>query len=106
MISISNKRLLLQRFHDLHEYIRLMGEHINKIYKKIEDIESDINEMTNEHKMLIETNKNDIENVNEIMVTKSEINDLLQELTNSINGLLPSLPVTVLERPSREEQLH
>ena len=105
MISISNKGLLLQRFQDLHEYMRLMGEHINKIYKKIEDIESDINEMTNEHKMLIETNKNEIENVNEIMVTKSEINDLLQELTNSIGGLLPSLPVTVLERPNREEQL-
>ena len=105
MISISNKGLLLQRFHNIYEYMCLKGEHINKIYKKIEDIESDINEMTNEHKMLIETNKNEIENVNEIMVTKSEINDLLQELTNSINGLLPSLPVTVLERPSREEQL-
>ena len=83
----------------------LKGEHINKIYKKIEDIESNINEMTNEYKMLIETNKKEIENVNEIMVKKSEINDLLQKLNNSISGLLSSLPLIVLERPSRAEQL-
>jgi len=49
--------------------------------------------------MLIEANKNELENINEIIVTKSEINDLLQELRNSINGLLPSLPVETSEEP-------
>ena len=91
-LSISNQGLLLQRFRELHKYIHLIGEHIKQIYTRLEDIERNINEVTNENKMLIETNKDKLENVKEIMVTKSEINDLLQEISNSISGLLPSLP--------------
>lgn len=51
--------------------------------------------MTKDNKMLIETNRYNLENAKEIMVTKSEINELLQELRNSISGLLPSLPENV-----------
>jgi hypothetical protein len=50
--------------------------------------------ITNDHKILIETNKTDLDRVKEIMVTKSEINNLMQELHNSISGLLPTLPIT------------
>ena len=94
-LSISNKGLLLQRFRELYKYIHLIGEHINQIYTRLEDIERNIDEMTNENKMLIETNKDKLENVKEIMVTKSEINELLQEISNSISGLLPSLPENI-----------
>ena len=89
---MSNQGQLLQRFHDLHDYIRLIGEHINQIYKKIEALETNLETITNEHNMLIDTNKHDIETVNEIMVTKSEITNLMQDLNNSISGLLPTLP--------------
>ena len=97
MISISNQELLLQRFHNLHDYLRLTGDHINQIYKRLDDIERKINEMTNEHKMLILANKNEIEKIKEIMIKKSEINGLLQELSSSISGLLPSLPAVASE---------
>ena len=97
MISISNKGLLLQRFHDLHEYIHLIGDHITQIYTRLETIEMNIEAITNEHATLIETNKNDLETVKEIMVSKSEINNLMQELDKSISGLLPTLPKTNAE---------
>ena len=97
MISISNKGLLLQRFHELHEYIRLTGEHVNQIYLRLEAIETNIEAITNEHKMLIESNKTGLDTVKEIMVTKSEISNLMQELNDSISGLLPVLPKTNAE---------
>jgi len=53
--------------------------------------------MTNEHKLLIEDNKNGLETVKELMVTKSEINNLMQELHTSISGLLPALPKPNIE---------
>jgi archaellum component FlaC len=97
VILISNQGLLLQRFHDLHEYIHLIGEHINQIYTRIEAIETNIENITNEHKRLIETNKNDLDAMKAIMVTKSEINNLMQDLHTSISGILPTLPLSNTE---------
>lgn len=97
MSLISNQSILLQRFRELHEYIHRIGEHINQIYLRLEAIETNIDTMTNEHKLLIEDNKNGLETVKELMVTKSEINNLMQELHTSISGLLPALPKTNIE---------
>jgi hypothetical protein len=69
-----------------------MGEHINQIHTRLDKIDRAIHEMMNEHKMFIETNKTELEKIKEIIVSKSEVNRLLQELNNSFKGVLPELP--------------
>ena len=53
--------------------------------------------------MFIETNKTELEKIKEIIVSKLEVNRLLQELNNSFKGGLPELPETEPEEPEKEE---
>jgi len=72
--------------------VRLIGEHINQIHTRLDAIDGSIHDMMNEHKASTETNKTELERIKEIIVSKSEVNRLLQELNNSFKGVLPELP--------------
>ena len=98
---MSNRELLLQRFRELHEYVRLMGEHVNQIHGRLDSIEKNINEITK--KQNSSTDSIELENIKEIMVTKSELDGFLQELNSAIKGLLPVLPSLTPELSSKEK---
>jgi hypothetical protein len=93
----------LKQFHELHQYVRLIGEHINQIHTRLDTIDRAIHDMMTEHKMFIETNKTELERIKEIIVSKSEVKRLLQELNNSFKGGLPELPETEPAEPEVEE---
>lgn len=95
--------MLLKQFRDLHQYVFRIGEHISQIHTHLDKIDRTIDDMKNEHKVVIETNKSELEKIKEMIVSKSEVNRLLQELNNSFKGSLPELPETIPEEPEKEE---
>ena len=101
-MSISRQQSFLQQLIELHSYLRLLGEHINHIYTRLEEIERKIKEMNDEQITCIETIKIELENVKGIIVVKSEVNDILQELNKGITGSFPLLPM--LEQPTKEPE--
>jgi chromosome segregation ATPase len=100
---MSNQDLLLKQLHDLHGYIRLLGEHINQIHSRLDQLERNISEMKSTHTASIEINKTGLEDIKKIIASKAEVNGLFQELNNSLRGSLPTLPERVVEEPEVEE---
>ncbi|MEE9509110.1 MAG: hypothetical protein V3V81_01315 [Candidatus Bathyarchaeia archaeon] len=100
---ISNQDLLLKQLHDLHRYIHLLGEHINQIHGRLDQLERNISEMNSIHTASIETNKTELENVMKVITSKAEVNGLFQKLNSSLTGFLPALPVQTVEEPEVEE---
>jgi len=99
---ISNQDRLLNQLHDLHGYIRLMGEHILQIHSRLDSLEQSILEMKRVHTSSIEANRADLAAVKKVIASKAEVNGLFQELNNSLRGPLPPLPVRVVEEPAAE----
>ncbi len=99
---ISNQDRLLKQLHDLHGYIRLMGEHILQIHSRLDSLEQSILEMKRANTSSIEANRDDLAAVKTAIASKAEVNGLFQELNNSLRGPLPSLPVRVVEEPAAE----
>ena len=89
--SSSNRGLLLQRFTGLHEYLFLLGEHINQIQSNLDRIDKNIDQMRKECNSTIESEKTELQHIKECMVTKIEVESLLQELNNIIKGAFPQL---------------
>ena len=98
---ISNQELFIQRLHELHRYVRTLGEHVFTIYKRLEQIEKDIDKMKNNQQLSIERNETALIVIKNIMATNSEVDALIQELITSITGFLPPLPD---EQPMCQEQ--
>ena len=89
--SSSSRGLLLQRFSSLHEYLCLLGEHINQIHSNLDRIDKNIDNMRNECNSTIDSEKKELQQIKEFMVTKIEVESLLQELNNIIKGAFPQL---------------
>ncbi|MCW4039001.1 MAG: hypothetical protein NWF13_09745 [Candidatus Bathyarchaeota archaeon] len=100
---MSNKDLLFKQLRDLHGYIRLLGENINQIQSRLDQLERNINEMKSTHTASIETNRTGLEDVKKVIASKAEVNSLFQELNKSLGGSLPALPVRTVEEPEVEE---
>jgi chromosome segregation ATPase len=90
-----------KRLHELYRYVSSLGEHIIDIHSRINQIEDDINSMKNTHKVANEKNKSALAEIRNTVVTKLEVNDLLQELNSSITGHLPPLSEKL---PKKQEQ--
>jgi hypothetical protein len=100
---MSNKDLLFKQLRDLHGYIRLLGENINQIQSRLDQLERNITEMKSTHTASIETNRTGLEEVKKVIASKAEVNNLFQELNKSLGGSLPALPVRTVEEPEVEE---
>ena len=101
-MSISIQKSFLQQLVELHSYLRLLGEHINHIYTRLEEIERKIKALNDEQIASIETVKIELEYVKGIIVAKSEVNEVLRELNKGIQGSFPLLPT--LEQPIKEPE--
>ena len=102
-MAIASQDVLLKQFHELHQYVRLIGEHINQIHTRLDTIDRAIHDMMNEHKASTDTNKTELEKIKEIIVSKSEVTQILQELNNSFKGVLPELPEPEPDESKLEE---
>ncbi len=102
----SSRGLLLQRFRDLKEYLCLLGEHVNLIHNSIDRIERNISEMQNQQKSTLEQSQKELQRVKEVMVVKSEVESLLQELNEAVKGTFPSILSPIPEQPSGREEEH
>jgi len=88
---------LIKEFRGLYDYVRLMGEHVNQIYSRLEAIEKNINEISSSHRRYVMENKAEITNIRENMVNKSEFSTFIEGLRSSMGETLPPLPTLVKE---------
>jgi len=101
---MSNQDLLLKQLHDLHSYIRLLGEHINQIHGRLDQLEQNISEMKSVQSASIKANRAELEDIMKVIASKAEVNGLFQELNSSLTGSLPALPVRTVEEPEVVEE--
>ena len=92
-----------QSFRELLNYVSNLGEHINQIYDHLEKIEKNVSKTKEELETSIMDNKNGLERVKEVIITKSEFNELLQKINEPFEQFTP--PKTP-ERPHEENVLH
>ena len=78
---------------ELTRYIRQIGEHINRIYSRLKNLEAKLDAITEEMSQLQATDA----------VAKSEFTDFVNQLTASLKELLPPIPDTSREEDSSEE---
>ena len=76
-------------FRELLNYVSGLGDHINQIYDRLEKIEKTISETKEELEASITDNKDGLERVEDVIITKSEFNDLLQKLNEPFEEFSP-----------------
>lgn len=93
------------RANEIEDYVKRIGEHINAIYSKINDINRKLKEIegeVEETKNKSETNENAIENLKENTVQKSDFDEFVSRLTESLRELLPPITATAEETKKDE----
>jgi hypothetical protein len=89
--SATNRSILLKRFSGLHEYLCLLGEHVNQIGSNLDRIEHALTELQNQYHSTSESTKTNLQQINDVSVTKTEVLNMLQDLNNIITGAYPQL---------------
>jgi len=85
---------LVKEFRDLYDYVFELGRHITLVYKRLENIEIQLNEISVEFNESSTINRNEIVDIRERMFTKSEFNNFVGGLKAKVEETLPSLPVS------------
>jgi len=81
---------------ELEDYIKRLGEHMNIMYSKINEMNKRIKESEDVIAQLrtnLENNTEIISNLKENNVSKVEFDEFVSRLTESLRDLLPPLPV-------------
>ena len=86
-------------FQELLNYVSLLGEHINNLYNQLERIEQNLSVTKDDLTQSIVANQTELEKVNEIIITKSELNNLLQKINEPFEQFTPPKP----PEPSHDE---
>lgn len=87
-----NEPNLIKEFRGLYDYVRLMGEHINQVYSRLDRIEKNINEISASQRRFAEESIAEITNIKNNMVSKNEFNNFMERLKGSMGETLPPLP--------------
>ena len=69
----------------------------------MDQLERSISEMKSVQTASIETNRVELEDIMKVIASKAEVNGLFQELSRSLKGSLPALPIRTVEEPEVEE---
>ena len=99
----NNEPALLREFRELYNYVYDGGKYVNIIYKRLEKIETMIEDISTKIDERTTANRSDISEILEKMFTKSQFNEFIEELRGNIEEKLPSLPKimeTTKEKPS------
>jgi regulator of replication initiation timing len=89
----------------LQNYVKRIGEHINKIYQRLGEVEVKLNtllEEVNTLKVSADANKAEVKSLQGSMVLKSEFDEFVSKLTESFNEILP--PVEVQKEETSQQQ--
>ena len=86
---MSNNEDIGKSFRELLNYISSLGNHVNQIYDRLEKIESSIKETKEELESSITNNEKELKNIREIVVTKSEFNELIKKLYGPFEEFSP-----------------
>ena len=99
-MSLQNSESLVAKsFQELLNYVSNLGEQLNKLYNHLETIEKNVSKTKEELETSIIDNKNGLERVKEVIITKSELNGLLQNLNEPFEQFSPPK----MPEESREE---
>ena len=77
---------------ELSEYVKRMGEHVNLIYKRLEEIDEKITALStdvNELKSATETNTTNISTIIKNTVSWTDFDDFIKRLIDSFKDLPP-----------------
>lgn len=85
---------LIKEFRDLYDYVFELGRHITLVYKRLENIEIGLKEISEKFNESTTINRNEIVDIKEKMFTKSEFDDFIGGLRAKVEETLPSLPQT------------
>jgi len=82
----------VREFRELYNYVYDVGKYVNLIYKRLEKMETMIDEISTKFDERTTANRGDIAEILEKMLTKSEFNEFVEALRGNIEEELPSLP--------------
>jgi chromosome segregation ATPase len=89
-MSLQNSESSVSKsFQELLNYVSNLGEHINKLYTHIETLENNLTTTKADLTQSIITNKTELERVTNIVITKSELNNLLQKINEPFEKFTP-----------------
>jgi len=80
---------VVKSFQELLDYVSNLGEQINKLYNHLETIEKNLIMTKDNLTQSIIDNQTELERVNEIVITKSELNNLLQKINEPFETFTP-----------------
>jgi hypothetical protein len=83
---------LVKEFRDLYTYVAELGQHVNRVYKRLENIEIQLREISDKFNTSTTVNKTDIDDIQEKMLTKTEFDEFVGGLQTKVKEKLPSLP--------------
>lgn len=83
---------LVKEFRDLYDYVFELGRHVTLVYKRLENIEIRLKEISVKFNESTTENRDEIENMREKMFTRSEFDDFVGGLRAKVDEALPSLP--------------
>jgi len=92
-----------QRTGEIESYVKRVGEHINVIYSRLNEINRKIDEIEGKLTKLKAELTNDANAISDLkisMVQKTEFDEFINRLTESLRELLP--PVEAEETPKEE----
>jgi len=92
MSAQDREPILLREFRELYNYVYSVGRYVNLIYKRLEKIETMIEEVSKKFDERTALNSKDIAEILEKMLTKSEFNEFVDALRAKVEEKLPSLP--------------
>jgi len=101
MSSSTQELGLIREFKELHSYVSQLGRQFNLIYKRLESLETKLNQISVKFDESTALNRKEITIIQQKMFTKSEFNDFVNELQITIEEKLP----TLLSSPSTPPEI-
>ena len=108
---------LIREFRELHSYVSRLGQQFNLIYKRLESLETQLNQISVKFDKSTAVNRSEIAIIQQKMFTKSEFEEFVSELQITVDEKLPPLlsslsqhieikesaPQPTVEPPSKSE---
>lgn len=91
---------LIREFRELHSYVSQLGRQFNLIYKRLENLEIQLTQISAKFDESTAANRKDIGIIQQNMFTKSEFEKFVSELQITVEEKLPTLlssPIVSLE---------
>ena len=92
MSTQDREPVLIREFRELYKYVYDVGRYVNRIYQRLDGIETQLKEISDKFDERTGVNSKDISEIQEKMITKSEFNEFVDALRAKVEEKLPSLP--------------